>query len=162
NYTNIAAAACVGSYFEIKTLDIKDAISNYIPSNNRSQIIEKGDVKIILDAYNANPSSVQAAVNNFAQQPQENKTVILGDMLELGTEAATEHQNIVDQLMEHGFEKVYLIGQNFYNTDNDYFKFKNFEEFKEVFSNTRKGKHPELYLIKGSRGMALERTLELF
>lgn len=162
NYTNIAAAACVGSYFEIKTLDIKDAISNYIPSNNRSQIIEKGDVKIILDAYNANPSSVQAAVNNFAQQPQENKTVILGDMLELGTEAATEHQNIVDQLIEHGFEKVYLIGQNFYNTDNDYFKFKNFDEFKEVFSNTRKGKHPELYLIKGSRGMALERTLELF
>jgi UDP-N-acetylmuramoyl-tripeptide--D-alanyl-D-alanine ligase len=162
NYTNIAAAACVGSYFKIKTIDIKDAISNYTPSNNRSQIIEKGKMKIILDAYNANPSSVQAALNNFAQQSQENKTLILGDMLELGTEAAAEHQDIVDQITEYGFENVYLIGQNFYNTDGDYLKFKNFEEFKIVFTNTRKGKHPELYLIKGSRGMALERTLELF
>ena len=162
NFTNIAAAICVGSYFKINTQDIKDAISAYTPSNNRSQIVERGSVKIIMDAYNANPSSVQAALQNFAQQDQENKAVILGDMLELGTEAATEHQNIVDQLSEYGFENVYLIGQNFYNTDCDFFKFKTFEEFKEVFVKVIKDKQNELYLIKGSRGMALERTLELF
>lgn len=161
NFTNIAAAVCVGDYFDIKTIDIKDAISRYTPSNNRSQIVEKGSVKIILDAYNANPSSVQAAIINFAQLPQENKVVILGDMLELGTEAATEHQNIVDQLIEHGFEKVYLIGQNFYNTQGEYLKFRNFEEFKNVFSKTPQDKQSKLYLIKGSRGMALERTLDL-
>src|SRR5690606_11760885 len=144
------------------TLAIKDAIEHYTPSNNRSQIVEKGSVKVIMDAYNANPSSVQAALINFAQFPEEDKVVILGDMLELGTEATTEHQNIVNQLMEHGFEKVYLIGQNFYDTQGEYLKFRNFEEFKEVFSSTPKNKQSQLYLIKGSRGMALERTLDLF
>lgn len=162
NFTNIAAAVCVGSYFKIDTLAIKDAIEHYTPSNNRSQIVEKGSVKVIMDAYNANPSSVQAALINFAQFPEEDKVVILGDMLELGTEATTEHQNIVNQLMEHGFEKVYLIGQNFYDTQGEYLKFRNFEEFKEVFSSTPKNKQSQLYLIKGSRGMALERTLDLF
>ena len=162
NFTNIAAAVCVGSYFKIDTLDIKDAIEHYTPSNNRSQIVEKGSVKVIMDAYNANPSSVQAALFNFAQLPEQDKVVILGDMLELGIEAATEHQNIVNQLMSHGFEKVYLIGQNFYDTQGEYLKFRNFEEFKEVFSSTPKNKQSQLYLIKGSRGMALERTLDLF
>jgi len=161
NVTNIAAAICVGRYFDIKMQDIQDAISNYIPSNNRSQIVEKGNIKIILDAYNANPSSVQAALINFVQQPQKDKAVILGDMLELGAESASEHQNIVDLLLENGFKNVYLIGQNFYSTKGDYLKFKNFEEFKEVFSIAAKDK-AELYLIKGSRGMALERALELF
>src|SRR5690606_24892575 len=101
NVTNIAAAICVGRYFDIKMQDIQDAISNYIPSNNRSQIVEKGKIKIILDAYNANPSSVQAALINFVQQPQKDKAVILGDMLELGAESASEHQNIVDLLLEN-------------------------------------------------------------
>lgn len=162
NFTNIAAAICVGSYFKIDEQDIKVAISNYTPSNNRSQIVEKGKVKIILDAYNANPSSVQAALNNFADLEQKNKAVILGDMLELGAEAATEHQNIVDQLSEHGIENAYLIGENFYKTKGSQLKFKNFEEFKEAFPRTLKKNKDDLFLIKGSRGMALERTLELF
>src|SRR5690606_22890948 len=130
NFTNIAAAVCVGSYFKIDTLAIKDAIEHYNHAKKRTKIVEKGSVKVIMDAYNANPSSVQAELINFAQFPEEDKVVILGDMLELGTGATTEHQNIVNQLMEHGFEKVYLIGQNFYDTQGEYLKFRNFEEFK--------------------------------
>lgn len=162
NITNIAAAICVGNYFQIPSQQIKKAISSYTPFNNRSQIIEKGPIKIIMDAYNANPSSTQAAIINFAELPQEDKTVILGDMLELGSEAASEHQHIVDQLEKLGFKKVYLIGENFYTTQGDYMKFKNFEEFKSAFPKIQKENHSQSYLIKGSRGMALERTLDLF
>src|SRR5690606_13151978 len=120
-------------YFKIDAQKIKEAISNYIPSNNRSQIIEKGEIKIILDAYNANPSSVQAALSNFADQDQKNKAVILGDMLELGVDSASEHQHIVDLLSEHKIDNVYLIGENFYNTQGIQLKYKNFDEFKEAF-----------------------------
>lgn len=162
NYTNIAAAICVGDYFDLKAETIRDAITQYTPSNNRSQIIEKGKIKIIMDAYNANPSSMQAALANFAQSPQSDKAVIIGDMLELGTEATVEHQNIIRQLKELGFKKVYLIGENFYNTNSDYLKFKNFEDFKSSFTKTPKNEFSQAYLIKGSRGIALERVLDLF
>lgn len=162
NYTNIAAAICIGDYFDLKVETIREAISQYTPSNNRSQIIEKGKIKIIMDAYNANPSSMQAALANFAQSPQSDKAVIIGDMLELGTEATVEHQNIIRQLEELGFKKVYLIGENFYNTNSDYLKFKNFEDFKSTFTETPKDEFSQAYLIKGSRGIALERVLDLF
>lgn len=162
NFTNIAAAICAGSYFKIDAHKIKEAISNYIPSNNRSQIVEKGNVKIILDAYNANPSSLQAALSNFADVDQSNKAVILGDMLELGPDAAKEHQHIVEVLAEYKLDNVYLIGENFYQTQGMQLKYRNFDEFKEAFPKALKDNKAKLYLIKGSRGMALERVLELF
>lgn len=162
NFHNIAAAICIGDYFKVSKENIKRAIESYTPTNNRSQLIEKGTNKIILDAYNANPSSMKVALENFKQTKGESKIAFLGDMFELGVEAEKEHQYIVDLLKESNFEKVYLIGENFFNTkysSSQIHKFKSFNELKkELDTNTIKDSH---LLIKGSRGMALERILQL-
>ena len=159
NYTNIAAAITIGNYFGIDKFEIKDAIERYTPTNNRSQVIEKEDVKIILDAYNANPSSMKMALENFDNLTDESKIIILGDMFELGKSAKEEHQLIVNIAENMNVKSVYLIGNNFaktntkkaskYNSFNDFIKSVNPEIFK---NNT--------LLIKGSRGMALERILD--
>src|SRR5690606_36882450 len=133
NFNNIAAAICIGQYFNIPQSKIKAAIEGYIPSNNRSQIIQKGVRTLILDAYNANPSSITAALKNFSQLPEE-KAVILGDMLELGSYAQEEHQRIVDLLQELGISQAYLIGKNFANTQHPYQCFESFEAFKTAFN----------------------------
>ena len=162
NFQNIAAAICIGDYLKVSKEDIKKAIESYIPTNNRSQLLEKGSNKIILDAYNANPCSMMSALENFKQTKGESKIVFLGDMFELGTEAEKEHQNIVTFLEENTFEKAYLIGENFFktNTSSPHInKFKTFEELqKELEDNTPKNSY---LLIKASRGMALERILDL-
>ena len=162
NYHNIAAAICIGDYFKISKEGIKKAIESYIPTNNRSQLIEKGSNKIILDAYNANPSSMKVALENFKQTIGESKLVFLGDMLELGQEAVKEHQNIVTFLEENTFKKVFLIGENFFKTKTSsphIYKFNSFDELKKEF-DTIAPKNSYL-LIKASRGLALERILEL-
>ena len=97
------AAACVGKYFEVDPLLIQEAIAEYSPSNNRSQLIQKAKNTIIMDAYNANPTSMMAALTNFAGIRHENKCIILGDMLELGTVSAEEHQKITDFIEEQKF-----------------------------------------------------------
>ncbi|WP_299442782.1 UDP-N-acetylmuramoyl-tripeptide--D-alanyl-D-alanine ligase [uncultured Aquimarina sp.] len=161
NFTNIAAAIAIGNYFKINPEQIKTAIESYIPSNNRSQIIEKNESTIILDAYNANPSSMNAAIDNFQQLKYNNKTVFLGDMFELGDTATEEHQKIADKITETSFNKIYLIGQNFLSTsteDNRIRKYQSFEDLKENESLT---KIKDAILIKGSRGMKLERILDL-
>src|SRR5690606_18987492 len=136
-------------------------IENYTPTNNRSQILKKDSNTIIMDAYNANPSSMMAALENFKQLHQERKMIFLGDMFELGATAESEHQSIVDYLEKNDLGKIYLIGENFYKTEvknPNIQKFKNFDTLKQHLQT-----HPikdSFLLIKGSRGMALERILE--
>ncbi len=161
NFNNIAAAIAIGEYFEVETESIKIAIENYTPTNNRSQIINKGDYKIILDAYNANPTSMRAALLNFEKQTGY-KIAILGDMFELGNDAEQEHQNITDLAVSLNIDKIILIGENFYKSEGNSAKvqqYKVYKNFKDDFSFSQI-EHATL-LIKGSRGMALERVLEL-
>ena len=161
NFNNIAAAIAIGNYFKVSKELIKNAIENYIPTNNRSQILEKGTSKIILDAYNANPSSMQAALENFSQLKDLNKIVFLGDMFELGNDSKKEHQKIADLATSFNFSKVYLIGKAFSTTPvKNAFVYDSFEAFKTSTENLNISN--STILIKGSRGMALERILDLF
>lgn len=159
NFNNIAAAVTIGAYFEIPAGDIKAAIEDYTPSNNRSQVVEKNGCKIILDAYNANPSSMQLALENFVALPYPDKAVILGDMFELGNEAATEHQHIANLVSGFPENSVLLVGENFFKTKSAHSRFRDFEALQShILKNGIPGK---TLLIKGSRGMALERVLDL-
>jgi UDP-N-acetylmuramoyl-tripeptide--D-alanyl-D-alanine ligase len=161
NYTNIAASIAIGEFFNVTAQNIKAAIELFIPANNRSQLIEKGTNSIILDAYNANPSSMMAALENFIQSQGNQKTVFLGDMFELGPDAEKEHQNIVSYLENNYKGTCYLVGENFNKTTVSFstiYKFKTFEELKKSLVKTMITN--QYVLIKGSRGMALERVLK--
>ena len=160
NFTNIAAAIAIGEYFKVNPADIKNAIENYIPKNNRSQIITKNSNTILLDAYNANPTSMEAAIESFSSLNAKKKILFLGDMFELGPSAAEEHQNIVDMLTRKNFQAVYLLGNNFSKTISQHpniKKFKSFDDLKDVDFSKINSAH---ILIKGSRGMKMERILD--
>jgi len=161
NANNISAAITIGTYFEVPDLDIKEAIESYIPENNRSQLLSKNSNEIILDAYNANPSSMLVALENFLQLEKTNKAIVIGDMFELGNESLEEHKSIITYLKSKSNVECYFIGNDFNNNkiENSAFHFyKDFDSFtgflkENPFQN-------KTLLIKGSRGMALERTLE--
>ncbi|MDR6301938.1 UDP-N-acetylmuramoyl-tripeptide--D-alanyl-D-alanine ligase [Mesonia maritima] len=162
NTKNIAIAIAIGSYFEIEINRIKAAIESYLPDNNRSQIIEKNNNKIILDAYNANPTSMAAALESFKLIDANRKIVILGDMFEIGKTSKEEHQIIIDKLKEYNFDEAFVLGKDFKKTEINSDKiqaFQTFEEFKDYFKKESVKK--STILIKGSRGMKLERVLEL-
>ncbi|MBJ6367958.1 UDP-N-acetylmuramoyl-tripeptide--D-alanyl-D-alanine ligase [Snuella sedimenti] len=162
NFNNIAAAIAIGNYFKVDDTSIKTAIENYTPTNNRSQIILKGTNQIILDAYNANPTSMQAALLNLEKQ-SGSKTAILGDMFELGAGAATEHQRIIDLATSLNIDRLIFIGENFNRSKIDSkkaMKFKSFIDFKKYFDPSLM--NDTTFLVKGSRGMALERIIALF
>lgn len=161
NANNINAAVSIGKYFEVDDKSIKEAIENYIPENNRSQLLKKGSNQIILDAYNANPSSMAVAIANFIQLENKNKIMILGDMFELGNESKEEHKYIVDTLANQDVSVCYLIGKYFYENKISNSNITFFETFDD-FASYLKTKifQDNTILIKGSRGMALERTLE--
>lgn len=162
NFANISAAITIGAYFKVSQEKIKAGIEGYFPSNNRSQLIVKGTNTILMDAYNANPTSMLAALENFKQAKGENKIMFLGDMFELGKEAEAEHQNIVNFLAENPFAKTFLVGSNFYKSKNKASNITQFETFdelkKELESHSPKN---ATILIKASRGMALERILDI-
>jgi len=160
NFTNCCAAIIIGKYFNISLENIKNAIENYIPTNNRSQLIEKNGHQIILDAYNANPSSMNAALENFSHTKGQHKIVFLGDMFELGGSAKDEHQKIAELVATMNFDSVFLIGENFNNTNSPFKKYNSFELLKTYLKNTTI-KENSTILIKGSRGMALERILDV-
>jgi UDP-N-acetylmuramoyl-tripeptide--D-alanyl-D-alanine ligase len=158
NFHNILAAACIGSNFGVSAQQIKEAIEEYVPSNNRSQIINKGGNTIWADAYNANPSSMKIAVENFAALKDTSNVLILGDMYELGEESAKEHQAIADLIEKKYKGGVYLIGKEFSKVKSSGHLFSSVDEFlKEMqlhpFTNAT-------ILLKGSRGMQMERILE--
>jgi UDP-N-acetylmuramoyl-tripeptide--D-alanyl-D-alanine ligase len=161
NSNNINAAVAIGKYFEVPESDIKSAIENYIPANNRSQMMQKGSNEIILDAYNANPSSMAVAITNFLQLDKKNKIMILGDMFELGDESLYEHKVIIDSLADQKQALCFLIGKSFYqnkiSNENIQF-FETFDLFAEYLKTYKFNSNT--ILIKGSRGMALERSLE--
>ena len=162
NFLNIATAIAFGQFFKVDDENIKIAIEKYIPSNNRSQIINKGSNKIILDAYNANPNSMEVALENLSQLTDKNKIAILGDMFEIGVNSFAEHAKIVDQAKKLQLNYLILIGENFSKTKNsseNNLYFKNYEDFnnkidRSIFNNST-------ILIKASRGMALERVLDI-
>ena len=162
NANNINVAITIGQFFGISNNDIKNGLESYIPENNRSQIVVKGSNEVILDAYNANPSSVKVAIENFVGLQKTNKIAILGDMFELGSESFEEHQMIVQQVQNQSDFVCYFVGSDFnkakISKPNMYF-FETFELF-ESHINAQKPKNSFL-LVKGSRGMALERILEL-
>jgi len=162
NFDNIAAAIAIGNYFKVTDKNIKEAIENYISDNNRSQIIEKKSNTIILDAYNANPTSMQAALENLAGLTDTNKMAILGDMFELGNDAEIEHQKIVELTLGLHIGMICLIGENFYKIAIDNTRVKRYKTFEDFMNNfTKMNPQNTTILIKASRGMALERVLEL-
>ncbi|MEN8804012.1 MAG: UDP-N-acetylmuramoyl-tripeptide--D-alanyl-D-alanine ligase [Wenyingzhuangia sp.] len=161
NYNNLIAAIKIGSYFNISHENTKRAIENYTPQNNRSQIIEKNNTRIILDAYNANPSSMIAALDNLNSLNDNNKVVILGDMFELGKTSKKEHKTIVNKVLSYDYNTAIFVGKNFYKEKTKEAKFfASFEDLKNNF-NFDLPLNNTTILIKGSRGMALERCLDL-
>ena len=159
NFANCAAAILIGKYFNVPMELIKEALENYVPQNNRSQLLEQKDFKIVLDAYNANPTSMEAALKNFKTMSDGYKILFLGDMFELGDSAMEEHQKIATMAENMGFDLVYLIGENFYKTSSSSKKFKTFDALSTFLQQQELPQGS--ILIKGSRGMALERILPL-
>ncbi len=158
NLPNVLAAVCVGKHFGVPAASIRSAIENYAPSNSRSQLIEKGTNKIILDAYNANPSSMKLAIDNFAKLHAGKKVLVLGAMAELGNDSIEEHKNIIDQLKQHKWEHVALVGGDFMKTEHPFLKFENALQTKEWLQQQRF--ENTYFLIKGSRSMAMEKVLD--
>lgn len=159
NAENISAALCIGEYFGIDREQGLNAIRDYIPTNNRSQLRQTAHNTVIVDAYNANPTSMRASLLSFIAQPYPTHAFILGDMLELGEQSHLEHQNIVNLLAEQKADNVYLVGSEFAHTTAPYPVFANAEQLGEYLRQ-----HPlsNLHiLLKGSRGIHLETILDI-
>lgn len=158
NLPNVLAAVIVGNYFNVQKEKTKAAIENYTPTNSRSQMIQKSTNKIILDAYNANPSSMKAAIENFAKAEGDGKILALGGMAELGAESLKEHENIIKEIDKHQWKDVLLVGGDFMKVDHTYRRFHSSAEAGEWIQKTQ----PEhtFFLIKGSRSMQMEKLLE--
>jgi len=158
NETNIKAAISIGEYYGITEKNIITAIEGYHPANNRSQLIKKKSNTLLLDAYNANPTSILVALDNFSSIKHSSKVAILGDMFELGEYAFDEHENIVAYCKNLDIHRCIFVGEEFSKT-NALEKYKNFEKLKtEIKKSPLKNSY---ILIKGSRGMYLERLLEI-
>lgn len=159
NYENILAAACIGNFFKVDPLKIQKAINNYKPENNRSQLIIKNGLRITMDAYNANPTSMQASIKSFFQTNTGDLTLILGDMLELGVYAKEEHSAILELIKNGPDCKVFTVGKQFYEIAGDY-GFLAFEHVNNLCESLIKTPVTEgNVLIKGSRGIHLEQVL---
>ena len=160
NFENILSAVCVGNYFGVDADAINEAIASYVPDNSRSQVIKKGSNTIILDAYNANPTSMEAALKNFAAIPVSHKLVCIGDMAELGEESSVEHERIMQLLKKIKPAKFILVGKNF-GAFKDQIECLYFPTSDEAASYVKK--HPvrnSTILVKGSRSTRMEKVVE--
>ena len=161
NYYNLLCAACVGNYFKVEDSAINKALREYIPSNNRSQLHKTEHNTLILDYYNANPSSMTLAIENFAELAQPNKMVILGDMLELGAESEKEHDAIVSLLQQKNITNAILVGPYFMNAGRSA-NAKTFNNSEEAVNYLKQNLVSDTtILIKGSRGIKLEKVVEV-
>ena len=159
NFENVMAAICLGTFFNVSPGNIKSAISSYLPSNSRSQVMKTERNSIILDAYNANPTSMQAAIGNFRQIEASHKMVILGDMLELGEESPAEHESIVNLVAESGFDRAIFVGPDFEVASAG--RFPCFISSEEALKWLLKEQIKDFtILVKGSRGIKMEKVLE--
>jgi UDP-N-acetylmuramoyl-tripeptide--D-alanyl-D-alanine ligase len=161
NFENVAAAIGVGQYFGVEENAIIEALEAYTPTNSRSQVIETGKNRIIMDAYNANPTSMRAALINFANICGETHLLILGDMRELGSASEEEHRNILGLMKELGFKEALLVGQNFcaYNENACWKTFENVQNLCQYLeSSPVSGK---TILVKGSNSIQLGKVLPL-
>src|SRR5450432_819317 len=157
NLSNVLSAVCIGSYFKVIPTAIKRGIENYEPSNSRSQLILAGSNQIVLDAYNANPSSMKLAIENFMHFPVTDKILLLGGMMELGSESVTEHEQILKLIEKNKWKEVVLVGGDFLKTKHPYLSFVNADEAgqwvaSQSFNNSA-------FLVKGSRSMQMEKTI---
>ena len=156
NALNAAAAICIGNYFKLSKEAITRGIEGYVPSNNRSQFVQKDrGNQILMDAYNANPTSMHAAIEAFGEIKTPHKVLILGDMKELGTYSQKEHQQLVDDIATYSWDAVLLLGDNFYQTQTNFMKFQTLTEINDYLRQ-----HPfsdTFFLIKGSRSMTMEK-----
>lgn len=153
NLDNALAAVAIGRYFGVEDTQICHALSSYVPQNNRSQLVHTASNTLIVDAYNANPTSMMAALENFRQMEAAHKVAILGDMKELGEESHEEHQKVVDFLKECGFERVMLVGPEFGGTSSPFEHYKDVKEVEALLAA-----HPLqgcCVLVKGSNSMKL-------
>ncbi len=157
NLPNVLAAVAIGHHFKVPNDKIKMAIENYIPSNSRSQLLNWNNNEVILDAYNANPSSMKLAVENFARMNKQNKMVCLGGMRELGADTLMEHQMLIDQLKQTNWKNVLLVGSEFKPCDHNFLYFDTVLEAKAwLQAQELKG---YTLLIKGSRGIQMEQLI---
>jgi UDP-N-acetylmuramoyl-tripeptide--D-alanyl-D-alanine ligase len=159
NLPNVLAAISIGLNFDVPVAKIITAIENYTPTNSRSQLIEWKNNKIILDAYNANPSSMQLAIENFAKIDAAKKILCIGGMRELGKESQAEHQALIEQIKAAHFEKVILVGKEFENCQHSFTYFENSALAKEWLDEQNYTGH--FFLIKGSRGIQMEKIIAL-
>ena len=157
NLPNVLAGVTVGKFFEVPENKIRSAIENYVPSNSRSQLIEKDSNKIILDAYNANPSSMKLAIENFAKKKSENKILMLGAMAELGKDSLQEHQQIIDLIKKYSWKAVALVGGDFLKLSHPFLSFENSLQAKAWFVKQHFGN--SYILVKGSRSVEMEKVL---
>ena len=161
NFENILAAVCIGNYFQVDPDGINDAISGYVPDNSRSQVIKKGSNIIILDAYNANPTSMEAALTNFEHIESDNKILFLGEMAELGAESKSEHRRIASLLDNNSFRKIILVGKLFAELKSS--SQVHFEDSVQAAAWLKEHPVQNAYvLIKGSRSTRMEKILDAF
>lgn len=158
NLPNVLCAVAIGKYFNVPDEKILSAIESYNPTNNRSQWMELGGHKIILDAYNANPTSMQAAISNFAALPEENKIVCLGGMMEMGDASLEEHEFLIKNLEQHKWSEVILVGGDFNKVPHNYHFFETAEQAVAWMKQQQFKK--STILIKGSRSMRMEKILD--
>lgn len=159
NFSNVMAAIAVGKFLGVKADDICDALAAYKPTNNRSQLMKTDSNTLIIDAYNANPTSMLAALANFNQIKGSKKAVILGDMLELGEESDLEHEKIIDFIEKSLYEKIYLVGGQFKKLSHNSPAFSTVEELVEALKNDPLSGYT--LLVKGSHGIHLEKCIDV-
>tara|TARA_X000001036_G_scaffold291511_1_gene270854 strand:+ start:308 stop:1597 length:1290 start_codon:yes stop_codon:yes gene_type:complete len=162
NLPNVSAAIVIGDFFNVSLKKIKEAIESYRPLDNRSQVIKINNKKIILDAYNANPSSMEFAIKNFHKKFTNDRILIIGDMLELGEYSKSAHKQIVNLIIDLSFDKVITVGENFFEISNTPNYFKKYHSTDELikFISLKVVKEKNI-LIKGSRSLRLEKILKV-